>query len=373
MPADTLAFGRYLSFPRMFLLVKAIHGWLRRLASLRVTLVLLVALAVLLFWGTLYQSLAGVDVGTARFFDSWFVWVLGVLPIPALKMILVFSAVNLVCALFFRTPRRIESLGLYLIHGGLLFLIAGSFIADIFRESNDVYVLDGDAAARKNRFARVLKPGSYEIALADSLSYPVERWEPQVFSLGSYDFKILEICKDALFDIEEESSLETLPKNSIGFPAKMSCVEKGENERPGVILLVRHQGWKQEERIMLSIMDSHPLTLAGGETIRLSFAEDRLPFSVTVLSADSVGADVSVNVGGAILPRRIALNSPLKISPYAIYFGGVTAVMPQVNLVRFVVRRDYFAFVPYVFSLLTGLGMCLHFGFMLLRHCRESR
>jgi hypothetical protein len=108
------------------------------------------------------------------------------------------------------------------------------------------------------------------------------------------------------------------------------------------------------------------MTLAGGETIRLSFAEDRLPFSVTVLSADSVGADVSVNVGGAILPRRIALNSPLKISPYAIYFGGVTAVMPQVNLVRFVVRRDYFAFVPYVFSLLTGL-MC-SFWFHVLRH-----
>jgi sulfur transfer complex TusBCD TusB component (DsrH family) len=210
----------------MFLLVKAIHGWLRRLASLRVTLVLLVALAVLLFWGTLYQSLAGVDVGTARFFDSWFVWVLGVLPIPALKMILVFSAVNLVCALFFRTPRRIESLGLYLIHGGLLFLIAGSFIADIFRESNDVYVLDGDAAARKNRFARVLKPGSYEIALADSLSYPVERWEPQVFSLGSYDFKILEICKDALFDIEEEF-LETLPKIRLDFGEDELC-ENGE-------------------------------------------------------------------------------------------------------------------------------------------------
>lgn len=330
------------------------------------TVVLLVALAVLLFWGTLYQSLAGLDVGTARFFDSWFVWVFRVLPIPALKSLLVLCAVNLFCAMYFRIPRRLQSAGLYLIHVGLLFLIIGSFIADAFRESNDAYVLDGHSESHKNRLTTVLKSGLYEITLADTLSYPIKFWKPSEFSLGAYDFKILDICKDAIFDIVEETPFESLPKNRIGFPAKMQCVANQEEERPGVLLWVRHQGWKEEERVLLSIMDRDPFVLSGGESLRLSLQQDRLPFAVTVLSSDTAGADVVVEMNGESYPRRIALNSPLKLSPYAVYFGGITSLIPEMQLVHFVVRRDYFSFVPYVFSLLTGLGLCLHFGGFML-------
>jgi len=336
------------------------------------TVVLLVALAVLLFWGTLYQSLAGLDVGTARFFDSWFVWVFRILPIPALKSLLVLCVVNLFFSMYFRIPRRLQSAGLYLIHGGLLFLIIGSFVADAFRETNDAYVLEGPSESHKNRLTTVLKSGLYEITLADTLSYPIKFWKPSEFSLGAYDFKILDICKDAIFDIVEESPFESLPKNRIGFPAKMQCVASEEKERPGVLLWVKHQGWKKEERVLLSIMDRDPFVLSGGESLQISLQQDRLPFAVTVLSADTAGADVVIEMNGESYPRRIALNSPLKLSPYAVYFGGITSVIPEMQLVHFVVRRDYFSFVPYVFSLLTGLGLCLHFGCLMLRK-REKK
>jgi len=325
---------------------------------------------VLLFWGTLFAARAGADAAASRFFGSWFVWVLRIVPLPALKTVSVILSVNLISAIIFRIPRKLSSIGLYVIHGSLLFLIAGSFAGGAFRTVSDAYVLSGDGAQGKNEFHEVLEPGRFEFELADTISRPVNSFTADSFALGAYSVIVDQFCENAEFDLVEDPG-EELPKNRIGFPAKMTCVTPGDEPRPGALLRVRHSGWNEEERVLLSAMDQSPFTLAGGETLRLSMRRHRLPFSVEVLAVDSLGADVRINEHGENYRQRIALNAPLKRAPYAVYFSGVSPVGMDVLLVHFSVRQDAFAFVPYVFSVLLFAGLLLHFGVALFRKVRR--
>lgn len=136
------------------------------MASLKVTVAVLVAFLVLTFWGVLAQAnaeMAGFSASVAvdRFFDSYFIWALGVVPLPAFKSIAVLACVNLVASMVFRMPRGWKNAGLWLMHVALLVLLAGGIVgSEIKREYNgfEVFALnsaelpDSSATAQKVKF-----------------------------------------------------------------------------------------------------------------------------------------------------------------------------------------------------------------------------
>lgn len=139
---------------------------MKKLASLKVTVVLLVAFLVLTFWGTLAQANAEAagypaSIAVDRFFDSYFVWALGVVPLPAFKSIAILACVNLVASMVFRMPRGWKNAGLWLMHVALLVLLAGGVVgSEIKREYNGFEVLslnsvelpDSSGTAQKLKF-----------------------------------------------------------------------------------------------------------------------------------------------------------------------------------------------------------------------------
>ena len=101
--------------------------------SLKLTVFLLVAFHLVIFWGVLGQAnaeAAGMPASFAvdRFFGSYFVWVFDVVPVPAMKSLAVLACVNLVAAVIFRMPRGLKFAGLYGIHVALLLLLVGSLV-----------------------------------------------------------------------------------------------------------------------------------------------------------------------------------------------------------------------------------------------------
>lgn len=139
---------------------------LKKLASLKVTAFVLVAFLVLTFWGTLAQANAeaagfSASVAVERFFGSYFIWVLGVVPLPAFKSIAVLACVNLIASMVFRMPRGWKNAGLWLMHVALLVLLAGGIVGnEIKREYNgfevvalnSVELADSSATAQKVKF-----------------------------------------------------------------------------------------------------------------------------------------------------------------------------------------------------------------------------
>ena len=130
------------------------------------TVVLLVAFLVLTFWGTLAQANAEAagypaSIAVDRFFDSYFIWALGIVPLPAFKSIAILACVNLVASMAFRMPRGWKNAGLWLMHVALLVLLAGGVVgSEIKREYNGFEVLslnsvelpDSSGTAQKLKF-----------------------------------------------------------------------------------------------------------------------------------------------------------------------------------------------------------------------------
>ena len=115
---------------------------MKKLSSLKFTVVLLIAFLLLTFWGVLAQvnaESAGLPASVAvdRFFGSYFIWILGVIPLPAFKGLAVLAAVNVLASLMFRMPRGLKNVGLWVIHIALLVLLVGGVVeSEIKREYN---------------------------------------------------------------------------------------------------------------------------------------------------------------------------------------------------------------------------------------------
>lgn len=138
-------------------------SFFRKFSSLKVTVAILVAFLVLTFWGTLAQANAEAAGWTAadaveRFFDSYFIWTLGVVPLPAFKSVAILACVNLVASMVFRMPRGWKNTGLWLMHVALLVLLAGGVAGSgIKREYNGFGVVTADSTALESSSGENLK------------------------------------------------------------------------------------------------------------------------------------------------------------------------------------------------------------------------
>ena len=64
-------------------------------ASLRLTTLSLAWLALIVFWGILYQARVGLPEANARFFEAWIFYAGGLFPLPALRGALLVLGLNL--------------------------------------------------------------------------------------------------------------------------------------------------------------------------------------------------------------------------------------------------------------------------------------
>lgn len=123
------------------------------------------AFLVLTFWGVLAQANAeasglSASVAIDRFFDSYFIWMLGVIPLPAFKGLALLAAVNLVASLMCRMPRGFKNAGLWMMHLALLVLLVGGVVgSEIKREYNgfDVFALNSTELPESSETAQKVK------------------------------------------------------------------------------------------------------------------------------------------------------------------------------------------------------------------------
>lgn len=54
--------------------------------------------------------------------------------------------------------------------------------------------------------------------------------------------------------------------------------------------------------------------------------------------------------------QRLAWNEPQNVGGFSVYFGETLEISPKMKAVRFWIKRDPFAFVPYLFSCLLAVG-----------------
>ncbi len=139
-------------------------GLLNFFSSLRLTVVCLSLAIVLVFIGTFAQVRLGLYVAQEDFFRSFFVywgperasWKIPILPGGwLLGMVLL---VNLIAAHLKRFKLSSKRIGIFLIHGGLIFLLLGQFLTELFQIESHLRIAEGETRnytedSRKNELA----------------------------------------------------------------------------------------------------------------------------------------------------------------------------------------------------------------------------
>jgi hypothetical protein len=119
---------------------------LRRIASLKLTVVLLLILAVLVIGGTVTQAGSGIHAAQARVFGSWLIWLAGAFPLPGMLLVSLLLFLNLLATVIFRLRYRWPQAGLVLVHYGLLLLIGGGFFITVTAREYSLTLGEGESS-----------------------------------------------------------------------------------------------------------------------------------------------------------------------------------------------------------------------------------
>ncbi len=354
---------------------------LKRLGSLKLTVLVLALIAFLVIAGTVCQAQSGLYAAQQRVFHSWVFWLFGILPLPGMLLAGVLFLVNLLAALATRFSWRRGALGMLLIHIGLLLLAGGGFFIAATARESFLTLREGESAgfsSAASDWEIVMEaPGRADaLAWALDISSLVRGREVTVADSGVVI--ILESrhanCRWAADGRSEALRLEPLA------PA----ADPAENT-PGLSLLVR--SGRETRRILLcggeggsTIPD--PRGAAYAFSLRrkrfalplklklLDFKRTMHPGSEIPKSFESL---VEIDAGGIRRRALIAMNRPLRFREFTFYQSSYGEDPQQGESSTFSVVRSAGRWLPYAASALMFLGLAVHFLSLLLAGSRRSR
>ncbi len=115
------------------------HPIIRSLASLKLTVILLILIAVALSAGTILESLRGTEAARLVYFAPWFF---------ALQALF---AVNIAAAIWERFPRNRYRIGFLITHASMLLILGGALATALFVIDGRLPLWEGEASARIQR------------------------------------------------------------------------------------------------------------------------------------------------------------------------------------------------------------------------------
>jgi hypothetical protein len=354
----------------------------RSLASLQLTVIGLLLMALLVIGGTILQAEKGIYAAQQEIFQSWLFWLFGVLPLPGMLMAGALLFINLLCAIVFRLKYRWSGLGMILIHIGLLVLLGGGFIS--FQYGREYFMTLGEGessqvanAAHEWELAVWTESGGKKrVQAVDFLDLPPGR----PWAIPGLD---LEITVDRFFP--NCLPAETAAPGEMGLREVPSASDPAENV-PGAIL---HLYSPQDglRRFTLFAGNDAPVGQHypdGDYFFSLRLKRIILPLRLTLLDfkktvypgteiPKSFTSRVEIESGGLRREALIAMNRPLRFRGLTFYQSAYAEDDRQGASSTFAVVSNAGRWLPYISSALIFLGLILHFFGQLAASLKKSR
>jgi len=353
---------------------------LRLLASMHILVVGLLVLAGLTVWGTLYQVDHGLQAAQDRFFSSWFVLVGGVLPLPGTKTVLWALALNLLAAFLVRFRYRPSQFGLVVTHLGLVLYLVGAYVTYHHAEEGQLTLMEGESGTV------AIAPREWEVAL----------WkedEKGSITVQAIDFTSLVPGKEVAFPtfgvslrLHEVFPNAALSRRGTAKELRpLPLTEDPSDNRPGFSALLEGGGAGEQRELLLSAEQGEvPLGEGGQLVAALRQRRLPLPFTLTLFDfrkvehlgtsmARSFESRVTVRSGELEREVLISMNNPLRHGEYTLFQSSYGAERDGRESSTFTVVRNRGKYLPYLASMVTILGLLLHFGIMVVRFTRRSK
>ena len=380
------------------------------LGSFGLVCALLLNLALLTFFGTLYQVDGGLYEAQKLYFESWYVVQRSPVPmvLPGGLFCMGMLAVNLFVGGLWRIRKSWRTAGVIVIHVGMSMLLASAFVKQYHSEDGYLALAEPVKDSRGN----VIVPGEesddftsfhrIEVALWDAaqktevaeLLIPHEQLvdlgqgRARTFTHPSLPFELeLSGFVDNCRPMPKGPNWEAAGATVEGY-ALLAMERDKENEKnfPGLTARFREPGGRAAEAL-LSIFERYPATFeAGGKTWAVSLRRQRyqMPFTIRLEDfrkedhpgmsmARAFESDVVKLQGGREEKKLIQMNDPLRSEGLVLFqssFGEDEAGRPYS---QFSVVRNPSDHWPEYSTWVIGWGMALAFLPRLWRFARSQR
>ncbi len=370
--------------------INSLSAVLRALASMKLTVVCLLLLVIIVFWGTLYQADYGLYQAQQKFFYSWVFFIFGFIPFPGTVLVMVILTLNLISSLFYRIGFKLSNIGNAITHLGLIILLFGGGLTFFFSVESTLMLVEGQARNRSEARDR------WEVAL----------WTESGEQKDIYALDVQDIQRTRITEIPELgihlSRIDYFPNSTAVFqkshekriflngsgvgairPAK-PAMEASENIA-GITLDI--DAGTRELKLLLYGGDRNSTRIDhNGKTIffKLRKKQYLLPISVKLRDVTakkypnseivkSYASIVEIDDGqGGKRDVRISMNKPLRYSNLTFFQSGYHKTPQGIEYSYFQVVKNSGRLLPYVSSLFIFVGLVIHFIVMFFRRRKQN-
>lgn len=377
---------------------------LRKLYSLlgspKLTVVVLLLLALLTYLGTLAQVEHGLFESQRRYFDSWLllhpVRDLRV-PLPGGQTLMALLFVNLLIGGFIRMRRTWRLVGIYIVHTGIALLLIAGFVKLRYSDDGYLALYEGDRAnffESHHLWELALGrsgPGGKEVVVGEEV---LRRAQGQRVALQSADLPF-EVVIDGYAQNARPRPAATVVDGADVVEGHTLLAERPAIEReqdvPGLYLTLRTRAGAEQRMILSgsSMLMPNPRTLPiGDETWFLDLRKRRyaLPFALRLDDfrkethpgtelPSSFESDVTQITGASERAVLIEMNQPLRDAGFVLYQSGWGPQQPGEHsryYSNFSVVRNPSDQWPLIACLIIAAGLLIHFGNSLWRYVQRE-
>lgn len=336
------------------------------LISLKLTVVCLFLLAVLVLLGTIDQVEYGLYLAQQRYFNSWFVP--GLYIVPGARLVIWVLFINLVSVLCLRFRYRWSNLGLILSHTGLIVLMLSAFMTLHFSEESFVQ----------------LKEAEQSNVASDYMLWELAVWKDgQQWIFKEKDLSI--------------GNFVELDAHKIYISTKYLNARYFDTPFAGRVLknLPVETDFEKNNRVVTLVVDNREITLEGEQEsmafvtidheqyiLELRRKQYTLPFAIQLLdvqrdlhpgtqTAKSYLSKVKVIEGDSKRKYTISMNQPFRSTAYTVYQSSYGIDLDGNEFTVLAVVKNYGRLLPYISSLIISLGLFWHFSLAFFAYLRR--
>lgn len=367
------------------------------------TCVILFLLFVLTFLGTLEQTRSGLFDVQKKYFTSMIVLhdLPGgfKLPLPGVYLLMVLLSVNLLIGGLVRLRRRWSNAGLFIVHGGIMFLLISSLITHHFTQEGQMTLAPGETSSEFHSYHE------WELAISDTsdpgldIEYIIPKNEFDTADRG----RTRTFYSDAIpFDLTVtgyvRNGMPTPAEDGVTHPAhpvidgfyinRLEVNKANEQNTPALYLTIRDKNTGRLDEDILWGASLQPVIIRSeGKTYTVDLRRRKwdVPFAIHLkkftrelhpgtMTPRAFESEVVKIEGQDRRDILIRMNEPLRHRGYT-FFQSSYFEDPRTGVFSStlaVVRNPADQF-PLVACVVITLGMLIHFGVKLQRHLKVER
>lgn len=354
-----------------------------------ITLTGLFVLLLLVFFGTLYQADHGL-YEAHRIFFGYVIWVANVIPFPGTSTVLWVLSVQLAVFMLVQLPLVWKKLGLWIVHGGLLLLLAGGFVTQMMAVESQMTLAEGQTGHYTTSYDQ------WEIAAwtsrgdtNDVTAYVDDDLRPgTVLALDPHPARLTVKTyypNAAAFTSNATGGvMPYLNASRIASMEPRKMARESPENAPGVVATLHREG-EPDRDILLYGLERNPLAVTiDGERVFLQLRRRNYPLDFSLTLNDfirtlhpgtetpkSFESEAVLHDGPTSRPVKIWMNNPLRYKGYT-FFQASFSIDSEGELSTFAVVTNPGRLIPYISSLMVFGGMLLHFVLHFLGYVKRT-